>query len=332
MKEKIYTYESLRRRMQEGISGAANRLTELKAVIESDCKAARWGAGFVWALHQYPEVRDYLCDNIRKDAAEREGLNCDYGAPAFSEEIRFNRKFVEMRTGKVTKAITGFVLDADLAAYLRIGAIYFSKGGAIEIAANAAELIEDYCSVYIENGREKALYERIRALQASAKALQEAHSNFIASLDDAVARKTADAYKWRFSPDKIYISESLPLNSENVVWRTFITYCAQLRKASKPHFYNEEGTPNLSIAELYEATGYKPEATAELRYKFPALYANEPYSYKELSSQYTDSPEGLEELRSYLKRTGSVINERGNIIRPESYSWRNIVAYPEPLS
>ena len=317
MKERIYTNEDLCHRLQENLTDAAQRLGALKAVIDTNCPAARWNANFVWALEQYPEAKRHLCQKIHVDAAERAGLACEYGAKIVSEDTRLNRKFVEMQTGTATKAIEAFKIDSYLAAYLRAGAITFGRSGAVTIADNSAELIQDYCSVFVESNAEKALFEKITALQKAGQALQAAHAGFVDALEDKAAKRAAAGYAGRFDAGRMYLYDGLHLASDSCVWRTFVGFCARLRKADKPRFYNTAGTPKISIAELYEVTGYNPEVTPELRYKFPALYKNEAYTDKFSPCGYADNPEGLKELRAFLDESGSTITESGQISRPD---------------
>lgn len=115
--------------------------------------------------------------------------------------------------------------------------------------------------------------------------------------------------------DKFELVHGLRLNAANMIWRAFIAFCTRIRENDSPHFYNMAGIPEISVAELYKLTGYKPDATPELRIKFPELYKNEPYR-NFIGSVIFDDTDGVETIRKQLKTRGYSIDNRGRLVSP----------------
>ncbi len=315
MKERIYTHEQLRHRLENGLNDAVNKLENLQRVVVQYLPGAVWCNNYVWALAQYPDIKFHYRERILNGKAAQMGLNCDFGATFVNEDAKLNRKLVEVETRPALTTISEFLRLSDVHKCLMAGAIFIDEKGAVRIAADASKLIETFCSVYIESAKEKVFVDKLKALQGTAKKLEELHGEFINSIEAPGGKAAAKSCARYYDADLFYITQGLRLNANNMIWRAFIAFCACLRKNDAPHFYNETGMPEISVAELYKLTGYKPAATPELRIKFPELYKDEPYR-NFIGSVIFDDPEGVQTVQDKIKKQGYSINNRGGLISP----------------
>lgn len=328
MKEKIYTSEQMRRNLENGLNNAARKLETLQKVAARDLPGSVWCNNFIWALVQYPDIKFHYRERILKDKAAHLGLTCDFGATLVSEDVKLNRKIVELETRQPFETISGFLRLSDIHTYLRAGAIYIDEKGTVKIAANASKLIETFCSVYIESAKEKAFIDNLNALQGTAKRLEEQHSEFVNSIDVPGGKEAAKWCARYYMSDKFELVQGLRLNAANMIWRAFIAFCTRIRKNDSPHFYNRAGIPDISVAELHKLTGYKPAATPELRIKFPELYKGVPYR-NFIGSVIFDDADGVETVRKQLTR-GYSINNHGRLVSPYASRYsRFVVGYSE---
>lgn len=329
MKEKIYTSEQMRRNLENGLNNAARKLEALQKVAARDLPGSVWCNNFIWALAQYPDIKFPYRERILKDKAAQLGLICDFGAVLVSEDVKLNRKLVELEARQSLEAISEFLRLSDIHTYLRAGAIYIDEKGTVKIAADASKLIETFCSVYIESAKEKAFIDRLNALQGTAKRLEELHSEFVNSIEVPGGKEAAKWCTRYYMSDRFELVQGLHLNAPNMIWRAFIAFCTSIRKNDSPHFYNKAGIPEISVAELYKLTGYKPDATPELRIKFPELYKDEPYR-NFIGSVIFDDTDGVETIRKQLKTRGYSIDNRGRLVSPyDSRYSRFVVGYSE---
>ena len=314
MKEKIYTSEQMRRNLENGLNNAARKLETLQKVAARDLPGSVWCNNFIWALVQYPDIKFHYRERILKDKAAQLGLNCDFGATLVSEDVKLNRKIVELETRQPFETISGFLRLSDIHTYLRAGAIYIDEKGIVKIAANASKLIETFCSVYIESTQEKSFVNNLNALQDTAKRLEKLHSEFVNSIDVPGGKEAAKWCVRYYMADRFELVQGLRLNAPNMIWRAFIAFCTSIRKNDSPHFYNKAGIPDISVAELHKLTGYKPAATPELRIKFPELYKGVPYR-NFIGCVIFDDADGVETVRKQLTH-GYSINNHGRLVSP----------------
>lgn len=329
MKEKIYTHERMRLKLENGLNDAARKLETLQEVAAQDLPGSVWCNNFIWALAQYPDIKFHYRERILKDKAAQMGLNCYFGATFVSEDISLNRKLVELEARQSIDTISEFMRLTDVHTYLRAGAIFIDKKGTVKIADDASKLIEAFCSVYIESAKEKAFVDRLNALQSTVKKMEQLHGELVDSIEVPGGQEAA---KWcirYYMSDRFEIVQGLRLNSPNMVWRGFVTFCTSMRKNDSPHFYNKAGIPEISVPELHKLTGYKPDATPELRIKFPELYKGEPYR-NFIGSIIFDDANGVETVRKQLKTRGYSIDNRGRLVSPyEERFTPHVVPYPE---
>lgn len=315
MKEKIYTRERMRAELTNGLNDAARKLETLQEVTARNLPGSVWCDNFVWALAQYPDLKYYFRERILKDTATRMGLNYEFGAILVSEDVKLNRKLVEIDARPAIETISEFVAYLDVHKYLRIGAIHIADNGAVKIASDAVERIEAFCSVYAESTAEKAFIGRLTAMQETAARLEKLHGEFLNAIDVPGGQAAAQTCKRYYTADLFYLAQGLRLNAPNMIWRAFVGFCANGRKKDAPHFYNKVGIPEIDVPELYKLTGYKPAATPELRVKFPKLYKDEPYRMFIGSTIYDDA-QGVEYVEELIKERGYSIDHRGNLVFP----------------
>ena len=315
MKEKIYTSEQMRRNLENGLNNAARKLETLQKVAARDLPGSVWCNNFIWALAQYPDIKIPYRERILKDKAAQLGLICDFGAALVSEDVKLNRKLVELEARQSLETVSEFLRLSDIHTYLRAGAIYIDEKGTVKIATDASKLIESFCSVYIESAKEKAFIDRLNALQSTAKRMEELHSDFVNSIEVPGGKEAANWCVRYYMSDRFELVQGLRLNARNMIWRAVIAFCTRIRKNDSPHFYNKAGIPEISVAELYRLTGYKPDATPELRIKFPELYKDEPYR-NFIGSVIFDDADGVETVRKQLNTRGYSINNHGRLVSP----------------
>lgn len=315
MKEKIYTSEQMRRNLENGLNNAARKLETLQKVAARDLPGSVWCNNFIWALAQYPDIKFPYRERILKDKAAQLGLVCDFGATLVSEDVKLNRKLVELEARQSLETVSEFLRLSDIHTYLRAGAIYIDEKGTVKIATDASKLIESFCSVYIESAKEKAFIDRLNALQSTAKRMEELHSDFVNSIEVPGGKEAANWCVRYYMSDRFELVQGLRLNARNMIWRAVIAFCTRIRKNDSPHFYNKAGIPEISVAELYRLTGYKPDATPELRIKFPELYKDEPYR-NFIGSVIFDDADGVETVRKQLNTRGYSINNHGRLVSP----------------
>ena len=165
-------------------------------------------------------------------------------------------------------------------------------------------------------------------MQGTAKRLEELHSEFVNSIEVPGGKEAAKWCTRYYMSDRFELVQGLHLNAPNMIWRAFIAFCTSIRKNDSPHFYNKAGIPEISVAELYKLTGYKPDATPELRIKFPELYKDEPYR-NFIGSVIFDDADGVETVRKQLKTRGYSIDNHGRLVSPYQRSICFVVGYSE---
>lgn len=314
MKEQLFSNDELRQQLTNSLPGAADYITETGARLRRLFPGLVWATPTLWALGQYADLRESLCKQIREKKAEEMQLVCSYGELNPSEEIRLNRKLVEMSARADISAISGFSLAA-IEPYLRCGALSIDAAGNTITAPNAAALIADYCAVFVESAQEKEFVQSLAALKDAAQALEGAHANLCKCVCTAAGKKALEGGKHFYSIHRLPIGDNLRLADKDAIFRAFVAYCIPLRKREQPHFYNAEGRKVISIAELYALTGYKPQATAALRLKFPELYKAAPFrGYFSSQAFGNDNPATLEELRGMIEAGRYSIDETGEIL------------------
>ena len=315
MRELLFTSEQRQRTLEGGIEKAVKKIEALQKVVAEELPGVVWCNNFIWALAQYPDIKTHYYEKIMRSKAAQRKLNCDFGATLVSEDVRLNRKIVELETRPALETIYGFLKLSAVHEYLRAGIITIARKGTVDVAPDARERIAQFCSVYIESAQEKAFVGNLRALQEAAKKAEKLHGDFAASVKAPGGRDAVTQCVRYYMADRFELVPGLRLMSPGMIWCAFIAFCTRIRKGDAPHFYNKAGAPDISVTELYQLTGYKPAATPELRIKFPELYKGVPYR-NFIGSSIWDDADGMKQIREKLKKGCLSIDSHGRLIYP----------------
>lgn len=325
MKERVFINEKMRKRLEESLYNTADYLTNIGGIVKTNFKGAKWCTAFLWALDQYPDLRNYYCQKLYKDTAEALGLDCWIDAGIVpTEKVRLNRHIVEIQIAASQKAIKEYKINPEIRALLCTGAIYIDNAGAVRIATNAADMITEYCSVFVESAKEKAFIKSLTALQNAAGELEKCYQAFNDQVNNAEAKNSINWRSRDFNINKLCLCDNLPLVANSTLWRAFVSLCLPERQKDAPHFYNRVGVPKISVAELWELSGYLPAATPELCVKFPELY---PVSALKMTAE--ESKEAIRIVKEKIKQVNTTLDERGQIVRNSKFVQQYATIYPE---
>lgn len=290
--EKIFTNETLRQRLERGLQGAADYLTKAGQIVKGIYPGAVWCTNFAWALSQNTALKAYFCQLIRENEAKRLQIYCGYGdystqesgySDILTEEIRLNRKIVEMNKSAEIAGVMGFTISGDIEALLRIGALSIGRDGVTIIADKAKALIEDFCTITADNEAEKAFIEKLQAMQTAAIALEQARKDFCDTITSQAGKEAAELCNWAYCANSLFVSNGLGLTSKGIIWRAFVSYCIPARKAERPHFYNRAGIPEIELKSLLgdmsqaEFAKLFPNECNKVRYQYAAKPFINPY-------------------------------------------------------
>lgn len=279
MKEKVFVFEAKRQELTAGLSDAVARVSALGEVVKAVLPRVSFGVPFLWALmdceHARPfyPLRQLLTDEILNQSAKESGLKCGPGwsirtrgyvevvppqplLDDLSDDVRLNRKFVELQCKKEADALRSFKIDE---AYLRAGVIVIDKNGNAKPAQDAAARLEDFCTLYAETEDQAAFVACVERLQRAALDLEQAYKATCASLPAEGAHRDAlERCDWYYRPGQFELTPSaagtIRLTDQDAAARALISYFDRDQDTA-PKFYNRAGVLPIGPAELYEITG-----------------------------------------------------------------------------
>lgn len=278
MKEKVFVFEAKRQELTAGLSDAVARVSALGEVVKAVLPRVSFGVPFLWALMDcerarpfYP-LRQLLTDEILNQSAKESGLKCGPGwservrgyevvsphplLDNLSDDVRLNRKFVELQCRKEAGVLRSFKIDE---AYLRAGVIVIDKNGNVKPAKDAAARLEDFCTLYAETEEQAAFVACVERMQRAALDLEQAYKDTCASLPAEGAHRAAlEACTWDYDPDQFGLTPSaagtIRLTDQDAAARALISYFDR-NQDTAPKFYNRACVLPIGPAELYEITG-----------------------------------------------------------------------------
>lgn len=281
MKEKVFVFEAKRQELTAGLSDAVARVSALGDVVKAVLPRVSFGVPFLWALmdceHARPfyPLRQLLTDEILNQSAKESGLKCGPGwgektrgyvevlvrsdahpLAYLSDDVRLNRKFVELQCKKEADALRSFKIDE---AYLRAGVIVIDKIGNAKPAKDAAARLDDFCTLYAETEDQATFVAGLERMQRAALDLEQAYKDTCASLPAEGAHRAAlEACTWDYDPDQFGLTPSaagtIRLTDQDAAARALISYFDRDQDTA-PKFYNRAGVLPIGPAELYEITG-----------------------------------------------------------------------------
>lgn len=290
MKKEIFKDETRLKHLEGLLPVAAERVTAAGDAIKKNFPAIAWNTQALWVLAIEPGARNYLCRQILQRAADLAGLICkweieDTQAPKvnnvilkdekerpqpITEEIRLNRKLVELQTKDTRAPILALDGSANLDIFLRTGALYIDKKGQTQ---TAPERLEDFCTLYAESKAQAAF---VAALENMRKAAQDMSAAYIATLAfvPKAARPEMSANAGFYMPTLGALDKAgnLRLNDDTTPARALIAFFDLAGKTQgEPKYYNFAGLWAYTPKEANALIGCNLESL-KMRELYPALY------------------------------------------------------------
>ncbi len=300
--KKVVFFDSKRREaLEANLATTANIVTATGNVVKNHFDNLIWCTQLVWVLRYEAEARKQLCQAILKETAKREGLACEWEkgtptAPAvkllaleetierpqpLSEETRINRKLCELKVKDTLTAIEDIGGAANLEVYLRTGVIYIDKKGQTAIADDAADRLNDFCTLCAETEEQAAFISTVEKMQAAARDLENAYKEICKVNVHPIARReiTAcgseyDQSRYRLTSDQ---NGALRLTAEDTAARALITFFGLSRIRRIPKFYNNAGVYAYTAHDAAKLLGRELEALQIRRY-YPEYYKTDAYT------------------------------------------------------
>lgn len=301
--ETIFVKDRLLAELLGGIEDAAAKMDRVGQLIKARTSLT-WSVSLAWVILKSPAVRKYLSGALTLTAGELRQLECSAEERGKIAELmalaKKGRLHIVEDFAKIDAA-SDFADLKNVSTYLRTGAIVIDKDGNTAVAKNAKELLTDYCSVTVRTADEAAFVAKVREMQkyeneiqAACEKLAGAHREFVklAKYEQGAALKHCQRNNGG-DYDGVTLSDEIRLSNAGAIWRALITFMKSNYTAyDGPHFYNRIGIPAYDVEQVYNLTGYRPEATPALRYRFPKLYENVAYRGELSSALYDDTPDG----------------------------------------
>ena len=309
----VFVKDKLLSDLIANINEAAALFTELLDVIKNQFPRIERNTDLLWILLQKNEVREYLCSEIAKNAAIKNGLNCEYDRTDMANlsqstifERRVNEATIAHELG-IFKRISNLVKYdyqngklRHLQTYLRTGAIYVDADGWVTIATDSEKRLKAYCSVTVENKTEAAFVSKVEAMRDHVAKIKKLHTE-LADLAATDAGKD-DISNSAYMEDRLLVGKQMRLSGDNAVWRSLVTFVTAHRTEDIARFFNSFAIPEYDVIDVYNRVGYLSAPTPGLRLKYPALYENVAFRGSFGSSPFDeDTPEGIEALKEYIE-------------------------------
>ena len=277
MKKHVFTDTARLKRLENCLPIAAERVTAAGDAMRAQFPALPWNTRALWVLSFEPGARDYLCKIILQRGADAAGLCCawdkedytpkvvnvilpeevEHPAP-LSAEIKLNRKFVERDTETARAPFRGLDAVPELETYLRTGVLSIGKKGETITAPDAAERLEDFCTLYAETDAQAAFVENLEGMRDAAAKMSAAYLKTLAGLP-AQARPQLAANAGFYMPTLGAIAKGgqLLLKGEDTPARALISFFGLTRVTpdTPPKFYNLAGIWNYTAEDANALIG-----------------------------------------------------------------------------
>lgn len=300
--KKVVFFDSQRRGALEAtLATAANIVTATGNVVKNHFPNLIWCTQLVWVLRYEAEARKQLCQAILEETAKRERFECEWEkgtptAPAvklfalketierpqpLSEETRINRKLCELKAKDTVATINDMGGAANLDVYLRTGIIYIDKKGQTVIADDAADRLDDFCTLCAETEEQAALVLAIEKMQAAALDLENAYKEICKVNVYSTARREIAARGYEYDQSRYHLTSDkegeIRLTDEDTAARALITFFGLSRIRRIPKFYNNAGVYAYTTHEAAKLLGRELEAL-QIRCHYPEYYKTDAYT------------------------------------------------------
>lgn len=308
-KVKVYEQTALLKSLAGNLENAAEKVAAAGDAWRKLFPARPWNTNTLWVLIFEPAARRVAELEILKREAERAGLPCawdlpDTPAPAarleilresierpqpLSEEIRFNRRLVEMQAREALAPFRELNGLAHIGTYLRTGVLSIGKKGEIITAPDAAERLADYCTLYAETKQQRAFVAALDNMRQAAEKMQAAYIATTEAIPNKLARQELTANAGFYMPRLGAITKradgQIRLFDADAPARALITFFGLdwETKETAPKFYNESGVLVYQAAEAAALIGCDPEKLGALHIweAYPRAYGRKKDPAKE---------------------------------------------------
>ena len=281
MKEKVFVFERRQKELLDGLDYTAARLSALGKTVKENFPQMKYGAPFLWAMMDcqaakpFYSFRDFLIDKLLNDAAARKYLDVGPGwnerirgyTPTYilgnnhplagiSDDVRLNRKIVEMECGETARYLRFFELDRD---YLRMGAFDFDEEGTVKPVADASAKIGEFCTLYAETRGQSDFVKSLSRLRAAGEDLWRAYKDTNDNIPNHKYRRLFTQCANDYTPSEMrvmntYGMEKFSIADEDTIPRALITFFVRTMDRP-PKFYNRAGMMRIGSRDLHDITG-----------------------------------------------------------------------------
>ncbi len=263
MKKHVFTDTARLKRLENALPIAAQRVAAAGDAMRAQFPALPWNTRALWVLAFEPAAREYLCNEILQRAADAAGMPCEWGREDYtpkvvniilpdevehpaplSEETKFNRRLIMMQTKEARAPFLGLDAVPELETLLRTGVLSIGKKGETITAPDAAERLEDFCTLYAETDAQATFVENLEGMRKAAADMSAAYLKTLAGLP-AQARKELAANAGFYMPNLGAIASGgqIRLAAEDANARALISFFGLARPGVEkaPKFYNRAG-------------------------------------------------------------------------------------------
>lgn len=284
MRKQVYFDEARRGALADRLAEAAATITATGELFREHFPGLAWNTRALWVLAFEPGARAHYCKEILEREAEASKLPCDWDRPdntdpkprdiagfiynprpePLSEEIRLNRKFVEIRTRELRGKIQALGGIPFLEDFLRAGVLSIGKDGETLTAKDAEVRLDDFCTLFAEDKQQAAFVEAVERMRAAALALAEASQDAAKAAQGAPGAPLLSNCAGDYAPARLellaeprtgYGYDAIRLLDPEAVPRALITAFDLERKERKPKFYNRAGAWAYTREEAEAAAG-----------------------------------------------------------------------------
>ena len=301
MRKQVYFNEARRAALADRLPDAVDAITAAGEIFREHFPGLTWNTRALWVLAFEPEAREHYCKEILEREAEASKLPCAWDRKdnlepkpreiagfiynprpePLSEEIRLNRKFVEIRTRATREKIQALGGIPYLWDFLRAGVLSIGKDGQTLTAKDADALLDEFCTLYAEGREQVEFVEKVEALQAAAVGLSQAFGKlgeaaqggrFVSLLEHCASDYDATRLDLLAECRLFYPYAGIRLLDPEAVPRALITFFDLGWTEKRPKFYNEAGGWAYTKEEAEEAAGIKMQGNLALWSTHRAAY------------------------------------------------------------
>lgn len=305
MKKQVYFNAARREALGAHLAEAAATITAAGDTFRELFPALAWNTRALWVLAFEPEAREHYCREILKQEEEASRLPCDWdreepkGLPPYpmagvtpaprpeplSEELRLNRKLVEIRTRAPRERIQALGNTPYLEDYLRAGVLYIGKAGDTLTAKDAEARLDDFCTLFAEGKQQADFVEGVERMRAAAAALAQAFQDTEEAAQGERFASILSNCRSDYSPARLellagdsrmhYGYSAVRLMEPDAAARALVTLFGLEREAKgAAKFYNLAGIWAYNQQEAEAAAGCELKEGTKYPQRHPYLFAS----------------------------------------------------------